>query len=99
MTFAEKLRDLRTGKGLSQKELADAANVTQAAVAHWEAGKKIPAFDSVLALCDALGVKCTAFDGCDFAADEGSRSRGRPKKAEPEEKPVKPAKKKKGGRP
>jgi transcriptional regulator with XRE-family HTH domain len=99
MTFAEKLRELRTGKGLSQKELADSAEVTQAAVAHWEAGKKIPAFDSVLALCAALGVKCTAFEGCGFAADKESRGRGRPRK-DADAKPAKPAPKnrKKGER-
>src|SRR5258708_7753975 len=100
MTFAEKLRELRTGKGLSQKELADTAGVTQAAVAHWESGKKIPAFDSVQALCAALGVRCTVFDGCDYVADEEPRRRGRPT-SEAEPTPTKPAAKatprKKGG--
>jgi transcriptional regulator with XRE-family HTH domain len=96
MSFAEKLRELRLAKDWSQKELAAKSGFAQSAVARWEAGQQIPAFDSVLALCGALGIKCTAFDGCDFAEDEGSRGRGRPKKAEPAPKPTKAAKKKKG---
>lgn len=66
MTFAAKLRELRLGKELSQKELADKAGFAQSAIARWEAGKQIPAFDSVHALCAVLGVKCTVFDGCDY---------------------------------
>ena len=80
MTFAEKLRELRNGRGLAQKDLAEQVGVTQAAIAHWESGAKIPAFDSVQALCRALGVRCTIFDGCEHKADTHARRRGRPKK-------------------
>ena len=96
MTFAEKLRELRTAKGLSQSGLAKIVGVTQAAIAHWESGKKIPAFDSVQTICTSLSVPCTIFDGCEHTKDESSRNRGRPKMA-PAAEPTKG--KKKGSKP
>ena len=79
MTFGEQLRKLRDGKGWSQKDLADAIGVTQPAIAKWETGQQIPAFDTVQRLCKALGVRVTAFDGVDFEEAEEKRGRGRPK--------------------
>lgn len=84
MTFGMKLRELREAKGLSQKGLADATGLTQASISRWEAGLQIPAFDDALTLCNALGVKCTAFNGVDFSPAEEKRGRGRP--AEPKKK-------------
>lgn len=81
MTFGERLRDLRKEKGLSQTELAGVMGVTQGAVGHWENDLYCPQFKDVQKLCKALGVKCTAFDGCEFPA-------------KPEEKPARRAKKK-----
>ncbi len=34
--FAERLRELRTEKGLSMKQLAKAINTTDAAISNWE---------------------------------------------------------------
>lgn len=42
MTTAEKLYKLRTGSGLSQKELADKSGVSQSAINYWENGKRQP---------------------------------------------------------
>lgn len=66
MTFAEKLKELRESKKLSQKELAEAAGVTQATLSRWESGSQTPGFPDAMSLCKALGVRCTAFEGCEF---------------------------------
>lgn len=92
MTFAEKLRELRLAKNIPQKELAKLAETTQQAIARWEAGLRVPAVDSFQRLCVALGVKCTAFDGVSYEANEEARPVGRPTK-EAEAKPS-PKKKK-----
>lgn len=40
--FAETLKKLRTGKGLSQRELAERIYVTRSTVARWESGSRLP---------------------------------------------------------
>lgn len=81
MNFGDKLRELREGKGLSQKQLADATGFNQPTIARWETGELIPGFDQAQILCKALGVRVTAFDGCAFAEASEKRGRGRPKKS------------------
>jgi transcriptional regulator with XRE-family HTH domain len=95
-TFAEKLRELREAKGWTQTELAERSGTAQQSVANWENGTRVPALDSAQALCRALGVACTVFDGCEYVPVE-SRGRGRPKKAAPAD--VKQAKAKRKGKP
>jgi transcriptional regulator with XRE-family HTH domain len=82
MDFKEKLRELRMAKGLSQKAFADAVGVSQVAVTHWEHGGKIPSLKWAQAICKALDVPITVFDGCDFPEKEPAKKpvRGRPKK-------------------
>jgi len=40
--FGDTFKELRLLEDKSQKELAEKLNVTQAAISHWEAGRKIP---------------------------------------------------------
>jgi len=40
--FGDIFKDLRLLEEKSQKDMAKILNVTQAAVSHWEAGRKIP---------------------------------------------------------
>jgi len=40
--FAETLRKLRTGKNLSQRELAERLYVTRSTIARWESGSRLP---------------------------------------------------------
>lgn len=42
MQFAERLKNLRIARGLSQKELAKLLYVTRSAVARWESGSRLP---------------------------------------------------------
>jgi transcriptional regulator with XRE-family HTH domain len=59
--FPAKLKELRAAAGLTQKSLAQAAGVTQGLISSYEAGTFTPAWDTVLALADALGVPVGAF--------------------------------------
>jgi transcriptional regulator with XRE-family HTH domain len=102
MKFAEKLRQLRAAKGLSQKALAESSKLAQSSITDWETGKTVPAFNAVQSLCVALGVECTVFNGCEYDEVADKRGRGRPPKADAEPAPeVKAAKgkkpKRKGG--
>jgi transcriptional regulator with XRE-family HTH domain len=59
--FADRLRELREAKGLTQKQLAELAGVSLRGVAQWEQGVREPGWSSVVALCEALAVSCEAF--------------------------------------
>ena len=79
MTFAEKLRELRDAKGLSEAKLAEASGIPFGTVHVYAIGRRKPSFSAVVKLAKALGVDCTAFAECsDMAGEE-----------EPEEKPIK----------
>lgn len=80
MNFGDKLKELRTAKGMTQKNLADAVGVAQSAIARWEIGQQIPSFDVVQAICLSLGVSCNVFDGCRHEKTDSPRGRGRPSK-------------------
>ena len=58
MLFAETLKKLRTGQGLSQRELAELVYVTRPTVARWENGSRLPdaAMLSRLAACFGVDV-------------------------------------------
>ena len=56
MEFSQKLKELRTRKGLSQASLADAIHISRSAVAKWENGLGLPAEDSLQLLCQYFGV-------------------------------------------
>lgn len=66
-SFGARLKELRAGRGLSQKELAGIAKVSQNAVSQWEAGVREPSWSHVQALAAALGVSCEAFNAQDVA--------------------------------
>ncbi|HEY7309662.1 MAG TPA: helix-turn-helix transcriptional regulator [Gemmataceae bacterium] len=78
--FAGRLRELRAQAGLSQKELADKAGIVLSAVGHLEAGRRSPSWETVLALCAALGVDCTAFTI--EPKETQAPQRGRPRKSD-----------------
>ena len=47
---------LRTRKGLSQGDLAEALDVSRQSISKWETGGATPDLDKLLALCDLFGV-------------------------------------------
>jgi transcriptional regulator with XRE-family HTH domain len=79
--FPDRLRELREQAGLTQEQLAERVGVKRDAVARWESGRREPGWSSILALCKALGVECTAF------AQSPTKRRpakiGRPRKTPP----------------
>lgn len=58
MGFAERLRDMRKLKGLSQNYLATYMNVSQVTISNWERGTKEPSFTALIDLANLFGVTC-----------------------------------------
>ena len=56
MTFGEKLKKLRTGKGITQEELASKIYVTRTAVSKWESERGYPNIDSLKALAKFFSI-------------------------------------------
>ena len=54
--FAERLKQLRAERRISQAQLAKKINVTQSAVAGWEICKAEPGHETLCTVADALGV-------------------------------------------
>src|SRR5262245_60106423 len=80
--FAGRLREERESSGLTQQQLADKAGMAWRTIAHLESGDRKPTWETVLALCAALGCTCEAFTRQpEPRADVGP---GRPSKPVPE---------------
>ena len=56
--FAQRLRELREDKGLSQRQMSKMLNnqITQGAIALWEQRKRVPNLDTVIMLAKFFGV-------------------------------------------
>ena len=94
----QRLRELREAAGLGRKELAEKAGMKEGGVRDIEQGLRMPKFDNVVSLANALGVDCTAFTQepqptekagpgrpkkeAEPEPDKPKRGRGRPKKGE-----------------
>ena len=55
--FGQRIRALRTEKGLTQQQLADKLFITRTTVSNWEAGTRMPDIVMVSRLGKILGVK------------------------------------------
>ena len=56
MTFAQKLKELRTRAGMSQEKLSEKLGVSRQAITKWETDKGAPEMDNLMALSDLFGV-------------------------------------------
>lgn len=56
MTLGEKICTLRTGKGLSQEDLAAKLEVSRQSVSKWETGQSVPDLEKIIKLADLFGV-------------------------------------------
>ena len=54
--FAQRLYMLRTKAELTQQQLADELRVTRRILSDWEHGRKLPSFDSIIAIAKFFGV-------------------------------------------
>jgi transcriptional regulator with XRE-family HTH domain len=79
--FAGRLKELREQAGLTQQQLADKAGLSKFGISDLEQGRRIPGWDTVLALASALGVSTDAF-AIPPAKPVLPSPRGRPRKAE-----------------
>ncbi len=55
-TFSMRLRELRTDKQMSMKQLAVAIGTTDAAISNWENGINEPKISYVIRLCEFFNV-------------------------------------------
>lgn len=78
--FSLRLKELRAQAGLTQAELAEKADINKDSVVQLEGGRYAPSWETVQALCDALGVGCEAFR-LPPSPETKPVGRGRPKKA------------------
>lgn len=85
MSFASKLRELRTETGLTQEALARAAGLSLGVIRDYEQGNREPSLRSAFKLAAALGVAVDVFRVAVESTEEvgaGPKPRGRPKKAD-----------------
>ena len=55
-TYSNRIRELRTARGMSQEKLADILDVTKQAVSQYERGVRKPDIPTIEALCDYFNV-------------------------------------------
>jgi transcriptional regulator with XRE-family HTH domain len=77
MTFAEKLKALRTAAGWTQAEFAEKCGVPLGTIRDYEQGKRDPSLSAVLKLARGLGVSLSAFDMTDAEAPGPAAPKGR----------------------
>lgn len=58
--FAEKLRRLKSLRGLTQREVAQAAGIDESTVRNYELARRMPRAKQMEVLCEALGITSTA---------------------------------------
>lgn len=56
MTLAEKILSLRTGRGMSQDDLAEKLEVSRQSVSKWETAQSTPDLDKIIKLANLFGV-------------------------------------------
>lgn len=57
-TFINRMKELRTNRNLTQKELAAMLKICRNTVSNWENGKQLPKLHQVIALAKLYNVKC-----------------------------------------
>lgn len=66
-----KIKELREKRGITQKELANALNVTQTAITYWETGKREPSAEIIEKIADYFNVTPAYIMGWENAKAEG----------------------------
>lgn len=56
--FANRLKDLRTEKGLTQMQLAFDTHLSKSAIAFWELGQRVPNANAIVTLARYFDVSC-----------------------------------------
>jgi transcriptional regulator with XRE-family HTH domain len=84
-TLAERVKDLRDGRGWSQYELARRAGLSKQTISHLESGERSRAvsWQTIQMLCFALDVSADEFRVAEPPTPEEPGKRGRPRKSPP----------------
>lgn len=59
-SIGQKIRQAREARGLTQEKLAESLGVTQTAVSYWEAGRRAPDVDDLVAIAELLDTDIAA---------------------------------------
>ena len=70
MTLAEKIKQIREKKGMTQKEVASLMGISQQAYGQYESGGRVPKTETVTRIAEALGVDYYTLDSESFATDK-----------------------------
>ena len=65
ITIGENIRRLRREKGMTQEQLAEVLNVTNAAVSKWERGDSLPDITMLFPIAEFFGVSVDNLMGYD----------------------------------
>lgn len=65
----ERLTQIRTALGLSQRELAEKAKLAQSAVAQFERGTRLPSTNALQSLCSVLSIPMEKLLGGDTSGE------------------------------
>ncbi len=68
--FAQRLKELRTGRNLTQTRLAELLGISPRVYSRWETGDVTPHFDTIVRLADILGVTLDELAGRTEASPE-----------------------------
>ena len=91
MTLGQRIYTLRTGRGMSQEDLADALGVSRQSVSKWETDGSVPDLDKLVRLCDVFAVSLdslvrgeapAAADHTGAPPEEGTEGAGPPPESE-----------------
>jgi len=86
-----RVKELREAKGWTQTQLAGQAGLTLDGLSRIERANRMPSWETVVALAEALGVTCEAFTQPPAGREPSGRGRPAKPKAEAEEaKPKRP---------
>lgn len=72
--FADRLRQVRRSRGMTQRELARIAHLTESYLSRLEGGRIAPGIDLVARLARALGSPLSELLPSDIASAKGSRA-------------------------
>jgi transcriptional regulator with XRE-family HTH domain len=72
MTISEKIFELISQKGMTQKEFAERTGIAPSAVSDWKRKKTNPVSEKILIICEVLGV--TPYELLSGTDGEGNRS-------------------------
>ena len=71
-TIARRIKEVRTAKGLSQHDLAKAADLVQGTISQYESGHIVLDIYALIRICDGLGCTIDYLLGRDSAYDQGN---------------------------